>query len=297
MKLTEHYMLPKALLISFFYYSISLHAAETIKTIYHFSNEPIDVVIPCHEKDVRTLDLAIKGIRENGKNIGEIFVISAKQLTHLAKWVPEKIFPFSKNDLVPEIAHFDQERIRELLPCYWLGWIYQQLLKLYAPFIIRGISSNVLIVDADVIFLNETEFMDAAGNPYFNYGTEGYHAEYFEHAAKLIDEPFSIKRVFPEIPGICHHMLMQKVVLQDLFEKIEKKHVLPAWKALCRCINWEHIQHSCMSEYEIYFNFIFSRTDQAKLRFLKYDDLAYHDGIEKQYKKLGYSYIACHSWK
>lgn len=56
----------------------------------------IDVVIPAHEKDIRTLDMAIEGIRTYGKNIRRILVVSAKQLTVNAEWFDEAHFPFLK---------------------------------------------------------------------------------------------------------------------------------------------------------------------------------------------------------
>ena len=41
-----------------------------------------------------------------------------------------------------------------------IGWYYQQLLKQYAPFVIPKISSNVLILEPDTIFLKQVTFMN-----------------------------------------------------------------------------------------------------------------------------------------
>ena len=87
-----------------------------------------------------------------------------------------------------------------------VGWYYQQLLKLYAAFVIPDISSNVLIVDADTIFLNPVHFLNAQHAGLYNPGTE-YNPPYFEHAAKLIP---NFKKLFPQHSGISHHMLFQK---------------------------------------------------------------------------------------
>jgi len=279
------------LLLCFF----TVHSNQNIKTTYTFSPDPIDVIIPCHAKDKRTLDLVIKGIKENGKNIRRIIIISAQPLSELAEWVPEDIFPFSKKDLINAIAKENKELIKKVSKSSRIGWIYQQLLKLYSPFVIENISPNVLALDADTVFLNPVEFMNEKSEPYFNVGTE-HHRPYFEHAAKLLDHPFTITKLFPRHSGICHHMLLQKPVLEDLFEKIEEKSGMAAWKTLCFHVNLAHLRGSCMSEYEIYFNFIMSRTDQAKIRKLKWANAAYRSHTISRYKNHGYHYVSCHAY-
>lgn len=72
----------------------SLFRVEAVA--YPLTNAPIDVVIPCHPKDVPILDMCIDGIRKNGENIGKVYVISKDRLTDKAEWVDESIFPFTK---------------------------------------------------------------------------------------------------------------------------------------------------------------------------------------------------------
>jgi len=170
-----------ALLITLCFFTA--YSNQNIKTTYAFSPDPIDVIIPCHAKDKRTLDLVIEGIAKNGKKVRRIMIISAEPLSDLAEWVPEDIFPFSKQDLIHALAKEDEQLIKKVSKSSRIGWVYQQLLKLYAPFVIEGISPNVLALDADTVFLNPVEFMDENGEPYFNVGTE-HHRPYFEHAAK-----------------------------------------------------------------------------------------------------------------
>ena len=45
-----------------------LQAEKWQKVTYQFPDEMIDVVIPCVRKDLETLELAIEGIRKNGKH-------------------------------------------------------------------------------------------------------------------------------------------------------------------------------------------------------------------------------------
>ncbi len=270
----------------------SLHG-EFTKVRYNLSAESIDVVVPCALKDLDTLELCIQGIRENGQNIRRIIVLSNERFTQSAEWVDEACYPFSKRDLMIEIFNGDATEADRFLsdPKNRAGWIFQQFLKLYAPFVIPEISSNVLVLDSDVIFLNPTTFMTDEGNPIFNTGSE-YYKPYFNHAQRLLPE---LHRVHRQHSGICHYMLFQKMILEDLFEQIYQQHEIEPWKALCRCINRQMLYKSPLSEYEIYFNFTLLRTDQAVIRALKWVQQGGWEELES-YRNEQFSYMACHQW-
>jgi len=256
--------------------------ADFPKVAYVFSPEPIDVIIPCAPKDAVTLEACIEGIRRNGANVRRVIVISREPLTEQAEWFNELEYPFSMSDLTREIVS-DRLQTR-------MGWIFQQFLKLYAPFAIPGISSNVLVLDADVIFLNPVRFMNEKGEPFFNVGNE-YYEPYFKHAARLLPE---LRRVYPGYSGICHYMLFQRPILDDLFGMISSQHGCEPWKAFCRCIDPEE-PLSPLSEYEIYFNFALLRTNQAQIRPLKWVNTGGWSKMEA-YRKQKYVYMACQEW-
>ena len=268
--------------------------AEFSKTHYPLSAEPIDVVIPCSPKDLDTLELCIQGIRKNGQNIRRIIVISKERLTDSAEWIDEAIYPFSKRALIVEAFHGDEQLADAFLanPINRAGWIFQQFLKLYAPFVIPHISSNVLVLDADVIFLNPTTFMNKQGDPFFN-TSHAYHPPYFNHMGALLP---GLYKVLPIQSGICHYMLFQRPILEDLFAKIRAYHNIEPWKAFCRCIDQNEIFSSCLSEYEIYFSFTLLNTDQAQLRDLRWAELRTWAGMI-QHQLQRYSYIVCHDWE
>ncbi len=87
---------------------------------------------------------------------------------------------------------------------------------------------------------------------------------YFEHAKRLVPH---FERAYPELYSVCHHMLFQKAILDDLFEKVEKYHKQPFWEAFCSCVD---IRLGGASEYIIYFCFAFSGSNQFELRPLKW---------------------------
>lgn len=271
-----------------------LHSVEKVN--YPFSADPIDVVIPCTIKDKVSLELCIEGIRQHGQGIGRIIVISEEKLTDNAEWFDERRFPFRKADIALTLFQQDRKAALEYMTrCAnsgysRLGWIYQQLLKLYALSVIPDISPNVLVLDADVIFLTSTAFIDADGAPFLTAAGE-YHSPYFDHMRRLI--PW-LKRE-TQYSGISHHMVMQRCVMDDLFKMIEERHQAPAWKALCQCIDPKDVYDPCLSEYEIYFNFLLARSDQAHVRLLKWDNIGSLKLLE-DYQQKGYHYVAWHSW-
>lgn len=257
---------------------------------YSFIDEPIDVIMPCTAKDKDTLECAIDGILKNGKNIRRVIVISKEKLTDKAEWFPEQQFPFTKEQIALEIFSKPDLAEQFLKTANRIGWIYQQLLKFYASYVIPDISSNILILDSDTVFLNPYTFLNSyslAGK--FNVGKE-YHKPYFKHAKKLIP---GFKKVYPEYSGICHWMVMQRTVLDHLFKVVEKNHKIPFWKAFCRCIDKKKASSSCASEYEIYFNFALMSSNQFEINLLKWKNIADLD-FEKYQSK--FDYVSSHDY-
>ncbi len=251
--------------------------------IYSFYDEPIDVVIPCAEKDLLTLNSCISGIRTYGKNVRRVIVISDCKMTEEAEWFDEKNYPFSQEDLELVLPHSAKEAGR-------IGWFYQQLLKYYAPFVIPDISSNVLVLDADTIFLNKVEFLNSHFGGLYNTGVE-YHPPYFRHAEKLLPE---IRRLWPEYSGISHHMLFQRSILTDLFSRVENYHQMPLWQAFCKCVDAKDVICGA-SEFEIYFNFAFSKTSEINLQHLKWENVVSMDHLQ-DFQRKGYHFVSCHKY-
>ena len=76
---------------------------------------------------------------------------------------------------------------------------------------------------------------------------------------------------------------------------IEQLHKVEPWKALTRCIDSENLLGPCISEFEMYFNFVLSRTDQATVRKLKSNGILHLREIP-MYQNRKYSYVFSHEW-
>ena len=171
---------------------------------YHFGEPVIDVVIPTCSKDLEVLNLCIRGVKANCKNVRRIIVVSPEHVTDEAEWFDENHYPFSKQEVAFYLNHMNQAAADKFLrESGRVGWYYQQLLKLYAAYVIPGISSNVLIVDSDTVFLRPVEFISPEGGGYFATSGE-YHQPYFAHAARLLPE---LVKLYPNQSGVTHHML------------------------------------------------------------------------------------------
>jgi hypothetical protein len=257
-----------------------------------YPDDPIDVVIPCVAKDQETVKYSIASIRAYCEGVRRIIVVSSEPIDVEAEWFDESNFPFNKLDIALEIFPSNDQAVQFIQTKHSrIGWIYQQLLKLYAPFVIPDISSNVLILDADTILLRPTRFMDESGAAFFNVGKEN-HKPYFEHMARLL--PY-MQRVDPKYSGITHHMLFQKSILKDFISQVKKAHGIPMWKAILRCIDLRYVSRSSFSEYEMYFNFCLLNTDQYNIRPLKYANVNSLDLIE-QYQKDDYFFVSYHKY-
>lgn len=270
------------------------HAEYGMYKHFNLTQESIDVVIPCTEKDLDTLEMCIEGIKNNCSQIRRIIVVSASKLTDNAEWFNEVNFPFKKYDVALEMFKGDKSEAENYISKSGsrVGWYYQQLLKFYAPFVVPEISSNVLILDSDTVFLNPVEFLNSSNGGLFNPGFE-YHIPYFEHINKLMMG--NLIKWSLEYSGISHHMFFQKPILNELFEQVENINKKEFWRAFCCCVDKGQVNESGASEYEIYFNFALQSTNQVEIRLLKWANLDNLHDIPL-YKEKGYHYVSCHTY-
>jgi hypothetical protein len=264
---------------------------QQYKIHYPLVDDPIDVVIVAHPKDKGTLEDCIEGIKENCRKIRRVIVISAEKLTDKAEWFNENWFPFSKKEVVWIITKGNKKKSEEFARYrHGPGWYFQQLLKLYAPFIIPHISSNVLVIDADTIFINPVEFLNDSLGGLFCFSHEKAKRGYLKHAERLVP---GYQRIYPEIYSVCHHMLFQKPILKDLFRTVESYHGTKFWVAFCSCVDLK--RSAGASEFEIYYHYALTHTDQVQLRELKWINSA-HPEEKDDFKRAGYHFVAFHTY-
>lgn len=250
-----------------------------------FTTQKYDIVIVAHSKDKKTLLLLLDSIGKYIHNYNNIYLVAKDNfIGNDIKFINENNYPFSKADVI---------EILKTIKCpeFNYGWFYQQLLKLHTHIAIPNISTNFLILDADMVFVDFFRLFNDDNIPYFTTGTEN-NKYYFDHMNRLI--PGLTKQINKS--GISHHMIFNKNILNEIITNVELTHKTMFWKAFLNCVRFESdTNFSCASEYEIYFNYVLKfHKDKYDIRDIKWlntsdNDLAKHKSDE-------YKYICLHDY-
>jgi len=201
-----------------------------------------DVIVPVGPNDIAIFEKQIEYTKKNIIGYRNIYAIVSKNVYNRTDciFIDESIFPFSLED----VSKIHGKNSRN-------GWYLQQLLKLYAGFVIPDILERYLVIDCDTFFLKPTKFIEN-DKCLYNYGLE-YHIEYFQHMVKL--HP-SLTKQINTMSGISHHMMFEKKYISELFDLVEKNNNSKFWEVFLEQVDKSQVLHSGASEYEIYFNFL-----------------------------------------
>lgn len=227
--------------------------------IKKYSDKKFDIVICLGPNDIDTVKKSIIFTKKYVKNYDKIYLISYDPniVVEDCITIDENIFPFN----LDTVSNYHGKNKRN-------GWYLQQLLKLYAGFIIENIKEDYLILDADVFFTKDVYFFDNKNNYLYNRSGE-YHLPYLEHMKKLHPD---FKKC-SNFSGICHHMIVNKNIIKELILKVEKFHNKKFPELFLSLVDKKNRKGSGASEYEIYFNYMFKfRSNSIKLRLLKFGD-------------------------
>ena len=203
-----------------------------------------DIVIPIGPNDKEILGRQLEYTKRNVIGYRNIYLISYDPAIQEEGCitVDEKLFPFSMDTVYT--AHGPSSRG---------GWYLQQLLKLYAGFVVPGILERYLVIDADTFFLKPTEFVDAAtGKCMYAYGTE-HHVPYFEHMQRMAS---GWRKIDNTKSGICSHMMFETKYVKEILNAIEHGHNKPFYNVFLEQVSSVHYIYSGASEYEMYFNYM-----------------------------------------
>ena len=237
------------------------------------NNKIFDIIIPLGPNDMNVIKQQIEFTRKNIIGYRNIYIITSQTELQLngCTIIPENIFPFT----LETIGEYNIKTDRR-------GWYLQQLLKLYAGFIIPEILDTYLLLDADTFFLKPTTFYKD-GKCLYNYGIE-FHGPYFIHMQKLYP---GLKRMDRNKSGICHHMMMETKYIKELFNIVENIHNESFYKIFLQ--NVDINSDSGASEYEIYFNYMYwKHPNEIMLRKLNWAN------VSKLIVDYKYNYISYH---
>ena len=211
------------------------------------SSEPIDIVIPIIEKDLKILPLCIDGVRNCVKNkINKIYIVAPKvediidfcRYNDLVFLHENSILGIEPKDINLIIEGNNGERIDRS------GWLFQQLLKLSGKI---GDLDNYLCIDADHILIHPHVFLTSDNIPVF-YMSEEKHLPYYATIKKLL--PIS---KFSSLSYVAHKMIFNKKTLGTMHKEIEN---ISGNDWITTIINNLDMQEcSSFSEFELYGNY------------------------------------------
>ena len=228
----------------------------------------IDIVICVSLYHAKYIKVLVNNIKEYIININKIYLIMPTNILEkyriydpIVENVDENIFPFNK------------EYIDNLFKCpERSGWYLQQLIKLYAGFVIEELLDDYLIIDADVFFLKPIYFYE--DTKYMFTSSDENHEPYFRHMLKL--HPSFTKQI--KKSGISHHMIFNKKIIKEMFNLVEDFHKKEFWVIFIEMVD-EHTKQpindyeSGAYEYELYFNYMIQyHRDKILVRNLLWDN-------------------------
>ena len=204
-----------------------------------------DIVICVGPKDNDIVNSVIPFTKKNIIGYRNIYLICQNPAIYIDDTIiiDEMIFPFNIDDVAKILGNRDRN-----------GWYLQQLLKLYAGFIIPDILEKYLVIDCDTHFLKPTRFLTDDNKCILTTGTE-YHIPYFEHMNRL--HP-SLSKLH-HLSGISHHTFFDSSLVKLLMEMVEQHHISsnkPFWKIYLDEIAPQHYDYSGAAENEIYFIYV-----------------------------------------
>jgi len=239
-------------------------------------NDIFDIVIPVGPNDASVIHKQIKYTKKNIIGYRNIYLICYDDTIRIDGCITinENIFPFS----LETVSNIHGKLSRN-------GWYLQQLLKIYALLVIPDILDRCLVIDSDTFFLKPTTFINTNNECLYNYGTE-YHLAYFDHMSKL---DAGLIKVDENKSGICHHMMFEKVYINEIITKIEETHNNDKFYNIFLKLVTD-VRDSGASEYEIYFNYMLkNHGNKIKIR-----ELTWTNSKDIHELNSPYDYISCH---
>lgn len=227
----------------FKYQNYSIQRDLRTNTLPYESATSLDVIIPVHIKDIKTLPRCIEGVRLNLRHpIASITLVSqsSNEIEQIAKslqldWIDEKeILNTRKSYYDPVNRDFELS-----------GWLYQQMLKLSVDAI--GTEEHKLVLDADNVFIRPQALIK--DEKIYQPISRNYHGKYFEAYTRILDEdPIN------HTSYISHFMVFKVPHLVHLRKKIESTSGTNWLDAIYGSLDLT--QPSCFSEFELYSHYV-----------------------------------------
>ena len=210
------------------------------------------IVIVVHASDLGLMKQHLPIIYHFLK-VKQVVIISSQDVESEIINLNLKYIKFLNEDQL--IPHLKLDEVKKIIKkrCHSTeraGWYFQQFLKMAYAYICED--DWYLLWDIDTIPLKRINFFNKNGKVIFDMKSE-FHKPYFYTIKKLIGIDKTINKSF-----IAEHMLINKKIMIDLFEKIEANKKITGdvfFEKILFAIPINDLAKSGFSEYETYGNF------------------------------------------
>ena len=244
-----------------------------------------DILICVGPNDKDIINKQIEYTKKNVIGYRNIYLVMPEPLIHIegTKTINEDIYPFSLESILEKKPFFG------VPPSQGPGWYFQQLVKMLSFYHIEGILEKYLVIDCDTFFLKPTNFFEDK-IPLYNTGNQ-FHQPYFKHMLELSKE--FTKTTKSRISGICHHMIYEKIYMDEIVSVVEKNHGKKFEDVFIEKIS---VSDSGCSEYELYFHYIKKfHPNKMKIRNLNFADVGNINLLNNK-KTYKYDYLSFHHY-
>ncbi len=215
-------------------------------------NRPLQVVTTCRARDLPVLELAVARLPKLIPFAGLIVLVPEDDCELVQRRLGKSATVISEKGFIPGLSL--SELLGFNLPGFpaGAGWYYQQFLKLQYAFV-QPEDDYYLIWDADTVPLRPMRFFDQQGRMLLTRATE-FHAPYFATYRRLIGQEPNRECSF-----IAQHMIVQKSIVREMLELIERRvPVHHNWVLKIMSV-LEPVHPNLFSEYETYGHYVKNR--------------------------------------
>ena len=217
-----------------------------------------NIVIPVVYRDFSFLKTTIKFILKN-LSPKRIFILTD---IRFKRFLPKELLNNEKCIVIDENSLLDGMTLKRIICLFeqqgrnnmMAGWYFQQFLKMAFALSEHCDTEYYLSWDSDTIPLQNLEFFDQDGNPYFTMKTE-HHEPYFSTIKRLLGITHYNNRSY-----IAENMLFNKKIMTELISHIQSNNDLFAkdwYEKIVLALDPESISPMSFSEFETYGTFCF----------------------------------------
>lgn len=216
------------------------------------SNRLLQVVTTCRARDLPVLELAVTRLPECVPFAGLTVLAPATDCARIQHRLGQKAKVIAEDGFISGLRLSDLLQFK--LPGFpsGAGWYYQQFLKLQYAFV-EPEDDYYLIWDADTVPLRPMRFFDSQGRMLLTRATE-FHRPYFDTYRRLFGSDPNRECSF-----IAQHMIIQKSVVREMLELIDRRVPGQDHWALKIMRVLEPVHPNLFSEYETYGHYIKNR--------------------------------------